>query len=1367
MCNDLPTLRVNEIGEFIRHNSCPRRFKLEVDGRREARRLPFHERLFGALDPVLQEEGRRREDQWERMLIDAGYIQLKPAHRQPFEWESFSIQLENLRLGQNVFAREVSVSGNIGRFAINGRIDFIIITWEDGYPVLRIVECKSSRRDRTYHRIQVAIYRLLIKDHLDHSPLSIEGVRLDREQVCAFVARVDETTNTPQAILELAALDLDLEEADIARLTDDNGPLKRICRSDLNDLPYQLEAKCDGCIFSTDCLPESGLHRKLELIGLSPASVRSLRRAGVATIDDLAEIDENGAIARRLQADATFSENLAALILKARTRRLNLPVLGEEPRGFEVESIPNSGRGTLPEYEIDGTRLIRVYLCVDYDYAENRIGALTAHVTTSQNLIYTPFESIDGNWRPHPHVKELGPDQDSATPIDELHEISGREVFQFVNSPWSGDYVRDNGAESLLIENFLNDLTDAMDEIAAEDDAPVHFYIWSPSEMRRLVEGCSRADSRLLGHLRHLMGCRESLEQLIFSCVGTEVNRRYALAWTGRALTVATSLRWFGKRYHWSRSIGRQSVALDSVFTQDLFDFKTTLDVLDNGAWGRRDEGTKQLFEIRGRFYDSLPAPYWRAQWGTLPHPDEVDDRRLSRMIERYNRAGRPNYIRGYLRARVHALRWVEERILKNNEIEKPSLNIPALRDFRLDADTVADACVEFLRLDQHVEMAEWLSSHLQPPSVRVSSFASIPIRNARQQRRSLTVTAQLEYDEYGIDPAEASTNCSLGEGSFVRISPRPDDIHEGQSVGLLQRYSSTCVVDELNWVTGEVVLSIIPTPNANRYCLQSLHTIDEDMFEHAVIDESPSDYIAPKVDTALGGDNGTHVFRWFDPTAPIIPEATPIDAERRAELHELISTFQTDDGKRLNDNQVQSILDGIEATVQLLQGPPGTGKTLTLAVNLLIRLLAIHIQGDIILITGPTHTAVDTLLSRVNEVKNSFEEHARQHGFIFPVITIGKVHSSQITPSPDGIEDFIPGVRPFKQAVDRGILVLGGTTSAILKTAKKLRDSRTFPREDDGTFVASLFVDEASMLLFPHFLGLATLVKRDGNMVVAGDHRQLSPIISHDWEHEDRPTTVMYQPYVSAFEAVLRLASAPRITSHSIVRTGLDHTYRLPPEVRVLICRIYAQDNIELLGDNGDTAGAEGEIASPLDHLWTQQTGLFLIVHDEDESRKSNELEAQIIGQILDADHATQDAGSVAVITPHRAQRVLLERELGERPVVGMIDTVERLQGGECPTVIVSATASDPAAIGANVEFLLNLNRSNVAFSRAQNRLIVVCGRTLLDHVPPELEHYQSAELWKSLRQMCTEQLDSIELNSHTVDIFMCPRNAVEACDA
>lgn len=129
---------------------------------------------------------------------------------------------------------------------------------------------------------------------------------------------------------------------------------------------------------------------------------------------------------------------------------------------------------------------------------------------------------------------------------------------------------------------------------------------------------------------------------------------------------------------------------------------------------------------------------------------------------------------------------------------------------------------------------------------------------------------------------------------------------------------------------------------------------------------------------------------------------------------------------------------------------------------------------------------------------------------------------------------------------------------------------------------------------------------------------------------------------------------------------------------------------------------------------------------------------------------------GSVSIITPHRAQRSILQNLLkgdfaGE---INTIDTVERLQGGECDTIIVSGTQSDMSAISDNAEFILDIHRTNVIFSRAKERLIVVCSENLLNSVPPDIDEYMSSWLWKHLRSVCDQDMVTIRGYDHRVRI-------------
>ncbi|MEI9978195.1 MAG: AAA family ATPase [Edaphobacter sp.] len=196
-------------------------------------------------------------------------------------------------------------------------------------------------------------------------------------------------------------------------------------------------------------------------------------------------------------------------------------------------------------------------------------------------------------------------------------------------------------------------------------------------------------------------------------------------------------------------------------------------------------------------------------------------------------------------------------------------------------------------------------------------------------------------------------------------------------------------------------------------------------------------------------------------------------------------------------------------------------------------------------------------------------------------------------------------------------MLLLGGTTNAILKLAKELSDKKPFKDVADRFQAQCLIVDEASMMVFPHFLSLATLVEPSGEIMLAGDHRQLAPIVAHDWEREDRPPAVVYQPYVSAYIAVQNITGRPGIGNKAVRRTALNYSFRLPPVIRELLSRLYKLDDIEL---DGIPLGApiSEKSADSWKTIWAHGAGLYLVLHKERQSRQSNTTESEIIKEIL-----------------------------------------------------------------------------------------------------------------------------------------------------
>ena len=91
------------------------------------------------------------------------------------------------------------------------------------------------------------------------------------------------------------------------------------------------------------------------------------------------------------------------------------------------------------------------------------------------------------------------------------------------------------------------------------------------------------------------------------------------------------------------------------------------------------------------------------------------------------------------------------------------------------------------------------------------------------------------------------------------------------------------------------------------------------------------------------------------------------------------------------------------------------------------------------------------------------------------------------------------------------------------------------------------------------------------------------------------------------------------------------------------------------------------------------------------------------------------------------------------ESYIYGAIDTVERFQGGQRKFIIVSFGVGDPDIIVQEEEFLLNLNRTNVAISRAEDKVIVFISEELIHHLPDDKDIIKTSKAIKSyVHQYC-----------------------------
>ena len=177
------TLTASGIAEYIRFNCCPRFFKLKFEGKEIKKRV--WPEAFKPISPLLYGTGKALEEKKVAELKEkaAEYLDFTKYDPKQFGkngWEKAVDSMNNLRYvieaqiaaGENVDGRpvllyQVPMKGPIGVWDVKGIADLIAI-WplRNGKVRVRIFELKSSWKEQTAHRIQVAIYVLLLSQEL-------------------------------------------------------------------------------------------------------------------------------------------------------------------------------------------------------------------------------------------------------------------------------------------------------------------------------------------------------------------------------------------------------------------------------------------------------------------------------------------------------------------------------------------------------------------------------------------------------------------------------------------------------------------------------------------------------------------------------------------------------------------------------------------------------------------------------------------------------------------------------------------------------------------------------------------------------------------------------------------------------------------------------------------------------------------------------------------------------------------------------------------------------------------------------------------------------------------------------------------------
>jgi RecA/RadA recombinase len=365
-------------------------------------------------------------------------------------------------------------------------------------------------------------------------------------------------------------------------------------------------------------------------------------------------------------------------------------------------------------------------------------------------------------------------------------------------------------------------------------------------------------------------------------------------------------------------------------------------------------------------------------------------------------------------------------------------------------------------------------------------------------------------------------------------------------------------------------------------------------------------------------------------------------------------------------------------AGVLPVQGPPGTGKTTTAAEIVLAEVARAGAAGSLarVGVVANSHKVIDNLLAEVAKL-------ARKRGVDLAVGHVG-------TPA---------------QVAGAGVDRIDGSEKLVSWLADMTAGGRPaiagatkfgWSREDAAGAVGLLIVDEAGQLSLADALAVAQASAR---IVALGDPQQLaSPVQAAHSE----AVRVSLLEHLAEGESVL----APH------VGVFLDVSHRMHPEVS----RVVGE-----LAYDGRLASSEGAAARHIEvkdgHV---RAGGFVVpvtpgvvwLRVEGDEGKQADVVAELVAALCAGDVKVTDGGDpedltaeeVLVVAPHNAHVNRINGRLEGSCEVG---TVDRFQGKQAHVVVFAQ--GRPAGESRDVPFLYEINRLNVALSRARLMAVVI----------------------------------------------------------
>ncbi|KAJ5448994.1 hypothetical protein N7445_003815 [Penicillium cf. griseofulvum] len=429
---------------------------------------------------------------------------------------------------------------------------------------------------------------------------------------------------------------------------------------------------------------------------------------------------------------------------------------------------------------------------------------------------------------------------------------------------------------------------------------------------------------------------------------------------------------------------------------------------------------------------------------------------------------------------------------------------------------------------------------------------------------------------------------------------------------------------------------------------------------------------------------------------------------EGQAPAFKTTSSSYTSDPGNLNVDQRQAIDKVMSAKdYALILGMPGTGKTTTIA-HIIRALVA---QGKSVLLTSYTHTAVDNILLKIRD------DNIR----VLRIGATAKIH---------------PDVQEFADL------------AAVPKsTIEELKDSYEKPQVvattclgvNHNIFNQRIFdyciVDEASQITLPVCLGPIRMAR---TFILVGDHYQLPPLVQNKAAQEGGLDVSLFKLLSDAqpdsvfnLEHQYRMCEEIMLLSNTLIYSGrlkcgtpqVAAQSLVIPNINAL--KKFHVEDLSHAPSQSQREICPGTSSTPcwLQDLLLPSAKTRLVNTDPigpaaleiaQGNRVVNHMEVFLCSQLVESFVACGiPARSIGVITFYRSQLSLLRQSLRRYTPDLEMHTTDKFQGRDKEVIILSCVRSNAEN---NVgELLRDWRRVNVAFTRAQTKLLVVGSRSTL----------------------------------------------------